>query len=118
MRLLADQNLPRDTVSALREDGHDVSWVQTTRPGASDDDLLRIAVQEERIVLTFDKDFGELAFHVGLPASCGVILVRITPSSPRVVTDVVVRALRSRDDWVGHFSVVEDSRIRMRPLPT
>lgn len=118
MRLLADQNVPRGSVDALREAGHDVTWVQEAHPGEEDGVLLEVAVEEDRIVLTFDKDFGELAFREGLPASCGVILVRITPVSPSAVTDLIVRTLGMRDDWAGHFSVVEDTRIRMRSLPT
>jgi len=66
----------------------------------------------------FDKDFGELAFRYGLPASCGVILFRIsTPSSEHVVR-LVIAALQQREEWAGHFSVIEDTRIRMTLLPT
>ncbi|NBC17371.1 MAG: hypothetical protein GVY18_08680 [Bacteroidetes bacterium] len=118
MRLLADQNVPRDTVDALRGGGHDVVWVQETYPGANDRTLLQHAEEQDRIVLTFDKDFGELAFHAGLPASCGIILVRATLSAPPNITRLVVRALQTRTDWAGQFSIVEDTRIRMRPLPT
>ena len=117
MRILADQNIPRGAVEALRGGGYDVEWVQGTCPGEEDHDLLRLAVSERRVVLTFDKDFGELAFRAGLPASCGIILLRITPSTPDAVARLLVRTLQERADWAGHFSVIEDKRIRMRPLP-
>ncbi len=118
MRLLADQNIPRHTVDALRDEGHDVVWVQTACPGATDERLLEKATAEGRTILTFDKDFGELAFHEGLPASCGVILLRFTPSAPTTATDLVMRALRSRHEWTGRFAVVEETRVRTRPLPS
>lgn len=118
MRLLDDQNIPRGAVDALRGDGHDVMWVQEACPGEDDRALLKRAVDEGRVVLTFDKDFGELAFRAGLPVSCGVILLRITPVAPSAVAHLSVRTLRMRDDWAGHFSVVEDARLRMRSLPS
>lgn len=117
MRILANENFPGDAVIALRERGHDVVWVRSDAPGSSDRQVLARAQAEERILITFDKDFGELAFHAGLAAVTGVILFRISTPSSRHVARVAVAALESRADWVGHFSVVEDTRIRMTPLP-
>jgi len=117
MRILVDQNIPRSVVETLREEGHDTVWVQETYPGEDDRTLLSRAVEERRVVLTFDKDFGELAFRTGLPASCGIILVRVTPVAPATIADLIARTLGVRDDWSGHFSVIEDTRVRMRPLP-
>lgn len=68
-------------------------------------------------MLTHDKDFGELAFRVGLPAECGVILLRFAGDDPDMDLRRVFDAIESRTDWAGHFSVVSDDRIRMRPLP-
>lgn len=117
MRLLADENFPGDAVSALREQGHDALWIRTHAPGSLDPIVLSLAQKENRILLTFDKGFGELAFHAGLPASCGVILFRIPTTSPDFVTRRVLAVLSSRADWSGHFTVVEPDRIRMTPLP-
>ena len=117
MRLLANENLPSDAVDALRERGHDVIWIRTDAPGSRDEDALARARKESRVLVTFDKDFGELAFRSRLPASCGIILFRITPRSPEFIARVAAHAIGSRDDWVGHFAVVEDARVRMRPLP-
>jgi len=117
MRFLANENFPSDAVQALRSDGHDVVWIRETAPGIADPEVLRQAVQEERILLTFDKDFGELAFHQRLPASCGVILFRIPTPSAFYVAQFTLKVIASRSDWSGHFTVVEEQRIRMRPLP-
>jgi predicted nuclease of predicted toxin-antitoxin system len=117
MKLLANANFPKLAVVALRDVGHDVLWAHTDMIGAADDVILQRAQDEERLVVTFDKDFGELAFRWGLPASCGVILFRLRTQSPEYVRDRVVETLAERADWTGHFFVVEEHRVRMRPLP-
>ncbi len=65
MRILADENFPGDAVEALRQQGYDVVWVRTDAPGSSDHVILARAQAENRVIVTLDKDFGELAFRVG-----------------------------------------------------
>jgi predicted nuclease of predicted toxin-antitoxin system len=67
MRFLANENLPGTAVTALAAAGHDVVWVRTAAPGTTDPEVLAWAAREERILLTFDKDFGELAKGSALP---------------------------------------------------
>jgi predicted nuclease of predicted toxin-antitoxin system len=117
MLFLANENFPGEAVEALRREGHDVAWVRIDAPGISDEEVLKRAQIDNRVVLTFDKDFGELAFRAGLPAACGVILFRISMPSASQVARVAVAALQSRQDWAGHFSVIEQDRIRMTALP-
>ena len=69
MRFLADENIPGDAVAEIEAAGHDIVWVRIVAPGSKDEDVLAWAVREERIILTFDKDFGELAWRAGLPKS-------------------------------------------------
>ena len=116
MKFLANENVAGDAVTALREKGHDVVWIRSDAPGSSDKDILARAVAEGRILITFDKDFGDLAFRSRLPAKCGIILFRISAPSSSFVANAVVTAIESRSDWVGYFSVVEEHRIRMRAL--
>ena len=68
------------------------------------------------MLLTFDKDFGELAWHVGLPASSGIILLRLPMPPADGVGAILAAKIDERADWVGHFTVVEPGRIRMRSL--
>ena len=82
MRLLANENIAGVAVSALVSDGHDVAWVRTAAPGIADSEVLAWAARESRILLTFDKDFGELARIAKLPSSCGVILFRMPAPPP------------------------------------
>ena len=118
LRILANENFPGAAVQALRARGHDVGWVRTDAPGSSDVDVLARAVSEARILITFDKDYGELAFRAGLSTVSGVVLFRIRPVSPQHVAPRSVAALESRSDWAGHFSVVEAHRVRMTALPS
>ncbi|MBI2392261.1 MAG: DUF5615 family PIN-like protein [Deltaproteobacteria bacterium] len=60
MRLLANENFPRQAVEALRAAGHDVAWVVEGTPSVEDRSVLQQAVAEERVLVTLDKDFGEL----------------------------------------------------------
>jgi predicted nuclease of predicted toxin-antitoxin system len=117
MRLLADENFPRVAVDALRLDGHDVLWIRLLAPGISDEEVLARALADDRVLLTFDRDFGELVFISGAEAGRGIVLFRITLPSPDEVARLIVLSLRTRTDWEDHFSVVEPGRIRMRDLP-
>lgn len=117
MKILANENVPADAVDLLRAHGHDVLWVRADFPGAADDVVLARAQSERRVLITFDKDFGELVFAKGRAASSGVILFRLEMPSPWVVAGKVAAAVDSRQDWEGHFSVVDDAKIRMVPLP-
>ena len=117
MRLLANENFPLDAVEAIRKLGHDTAWVRTDSPGSKDRQVLKRAMADQRILLTFDKDFGDLAFQLGQPAGCGIVLFRLQATSSAALAALVVAALQSRTDWAGQFSVIEPGRIRMRPLP-
>ncbi len=117
MRLCANENISEDCVLKLRQNGHDVLWIRESAPGSPDLDVLARAHRENRLLLTFDKDFGQLVFHHGAKASHGIILFRISQISSVVTAERVSAALALRDDWTGHFSVVDDFGIRMRLLP-
>ena len=117
MRFLADENFPGPVVRALRSLGHDVTYAKDTMKGAGDREVLATAQASHLVLLTFDKDFGQLAFGSGLPAQCGVILFRLGGSNPAADNARTVHVITGRTDWPGHFAVVTDARVRMRPLP-
>ncbi len=80
--------------------------------------VLEHSTKERRVLLTFDKDFGELVYARGAKASCGVVLFRVLLPSPNRLAHFIVETIGTRNDWEAHFSVVEPGRIRMRPLPS
>ncbi len=106
------------SVSLLRDSGHDVLSVFETARGSDDVEVLSMAVTEDRILLTYDKsDFGALIYDRGLPAPPAVILFRIPEIPAEERPQFVVGFVFERSDWSGHFWVVERERIRSRPLP-
>jgi predicted nuclease of predicted toxin-antitoxin system len=116
MRFLANENIPGAAIINLEAAGHDVVWVKIAAPGTSDPDVLAWAAREERILLTFDKDFGELARAAALPGTCGIILFRLRMPKPSEAGQRLAGLITARNDWAGHFSVVEADRVRMRAL--
>lgn len=118
MQLLADENMPGTVIVELRSRGPDVFSVKESMRGASDADILVRAQAESRVVVTQDKDFGELAFRIGLPATCGVILFRLAGDDADADNRRMVAVIESRADWSGAFVVANEKRVRVRPLPS
>jgi predicted nuclease of predicted toxin-antitoxin system len=116
VRFLADENFPSVGVAALEAAGHDVIWVRSAAPGATDAAVLAAAMLESRVLLTFDKDFGELVARTALPSGCGVILFRMAPPRTGPLARRLAMRIGARSDWSGHFSVIEPGRVRMRQL--
>ncbi len=117
MKLLANAHISRAIHEFLLTAGHDCTHGELLSPGLPDDELLRIALAQERVVLTADKDFGELVFRRLLRVP-GVILVRL-----RVASEAERLAL-FRQHWpviercvAGHFVVVSNQSVRRSPLP-
>jgi predicted nuclease of predicted toxin-antitoxin system len=116
MRLLTDENIPLLAIELLRKKGHDVLAISEIAPSICDEDVMLLAEDEGRILLTFDKDFGELVYSSKPRPSCGIILFRIPLRSADYIAEMIVEVLDSRSDWSGHFAVVEPGRIRLREL--
>ncbi len=116
MLFLANENVAKTIVEGLRKNGHDVLSAKESMRGQPDDIILSRAQAEKRIVLTHDKDFGELAIRLGLPAESGVILIRLSGTDKDTACQRTIEAIESRSDWQGKFSVVTGNRIRMRLL--
>jgi len=116
-RLLADENVPGRLVEVLRASGHDVWGARTEARGSTDEDLLGLAQDQARAVLTMDKDFGVLAFRRRLPAGHGVVLLRLGHLRLRRLVSIVLEALDRGVAQPGKFTVVEEERVRMVPLP-
>ena len=117
MRFLMNENVPRSAISTLRERGHDVIAAKESLKGAADESVLAEAQSRECVLVTQDKDFGELAFRARLPAGCGVVLFRLR-RSPEQDSHRIVQVLESRAEWAGHFTVVTDDQVRIRSLPS
>jgi predicted nuclease of predicted toxin-antitoxin system len=113
MKFLADENIPRSSVRLLRARGMDLAWMGEVAPGAGDEDVLAECVRIGRVLITLDKDFGELAQREALGDDCGVVLLRVTPQE---IAQLVLALLQSGAVLHGHFSVVTRQRVRTRKL--
>ena len=82
MKLLVDECCDPRLVAALRQAGHDVRYVLEIDPGASDKQVVALSIEQDRILITEDKDFGELAIRHG-KALPGLILIRPAPETRR-----------------------------------
>jgi predicted nuclease of predicted toxin-antitoxin system len=116
MKIIADENIPVGSVERLRELGHDVLSISTESPGIDDDEVLRLANQTARLLITFDKDFGTIVFRDRQLPLAGIVLFRITIAAPLVLAERIAAILERRDDWGSYFSVVDETNIRMIPL--
>ena len=113
-RLIADENVPAKAIEALRSAGLDVLSVREHSPGITDDEVLRLAVAQHGVLVTFDRDYGELIFGRGLPSPPSVIYFRIIPRDSREVSDAVLALLADRDPIDGAMIVVSRQGVRRR----
>ncbi len=114
MKLLADESLDKPIVDRLRAAGYDITYVAELDPGISDTEVLENANADGRILLTADKDFGELVFRQRA-VTTGVVLVRLSGISPSRKAEIVVEAFtRYSLHFYGAFSVVSHGAVRLR----
>lgn len=116
MNFVADECCDALMVAGLRLDGHDITYVLESAAGSDDATVLASAANDFRVLLTEDKDFGELVVRLKLPAH-GVVLIRMDPSdSDRKVERLRELLAKHSERLAGSFVVVEDHRFRIRAL--
>lgn len=115
-RLLANENVPAPSIQVLRESGFDVLAI-TESGTLSDAEVLALARDEQRWIVTFDRDYGELIFARGLASPPAVILFRIRSYRPAAPGKLLAELLESAGELEGQFVIVEDGGLRKRPLP-
>jgi predicted nuclease of predicted toxin-antitoxin system len=117
VNLLIDESVDRQIVEKLRQDGYDVVYVSDLDPGISDDAVLRIANDTLALLVTADKDFGELVFR-RQQINAGVLLIRLAGLQKETKTELVADAMRTHSDELpGAFSVLSPGMIRIRNRP-
>lgn len=117
MRFLADESCDFALVRALQGAGHDVASIARITPGADDALVIELALRDTRILLTEDKDFGQLVFAAGA-ASVGVILIRFPAGRRTSMVEAVTTLVATHADQVSsRFVVVEPGRIRISGQP-
>lgn len=115
LRFLVDESTGRGVTEWLSTAGHDVVCVTESLPEALDSDILNLAVLDQRIIITNDKDFGELVFRSGRHHA-GILLLRLNDegASNRIrMVSLVVEHYEMK--LIGAFTVVTEKTIRIRP---
>lgn len=116
MNLLADESVDRQIVERLKNDRHEVLYIAEIEPSISDDAVFDLANEKAALLLTSDKDFGEIVFREGRLSSGGVVLLRLAGLSADRKSEIVSEAFRENgDEFQGHFSVIAPGRVRIRP---
>lgn len=114
MKFLADEDVDKPIVERLRRNGQVVLYVIEMEPGISDDEVIRRANEERALLLTADKDFGELVFRQGRIVH-GVLLIRLAGLSPQHKAKVVTIAIQEHaDELAQSFTVITPGAVRIR----
>lgn len=117
MDFLANENFPLSSIKLLRNAGHNVASVIEETPGAKDLDILKRARRENRIILTFDRDYGELIYRHGSFIPGGVVYFRFDPSTSEEAAKILSKTLKEgKVSILGKFTVIERDRMRQRTL--
>ncbi|MEW5872752.1 MAG: DUF5615 family PIN-like protein [Chloroflexota bacterium] len=114
MNLLADESVDAPIVARLRADGHDVTYVAEMSPGISDNMVLNLANRKNRLLLTADKDFGDLVFRQRRLNS-GVVLIRLEGLSSKEKADLTASLIAQHSQQLTNaFTVITPGVIRIR----
>jgi predicted nuclease of predicted toxin-antitoxin system len=116
MQFVADENVPRQVLDRLRLGGHDVAPITGPLSGISDREVLKVAESQSRVLITADRDFGELLVRHQLGAN-GVIVFQLERLSNSAKADRIAEVVAVHADRLaGHLVVIEPARTRIRPL--
>ncbi len=115
MRFVADESVDGQIVDRLRVDGHDVLYIAEMDPGVSDDVVLTHANDRGALLITSDKDFGELVFRMRRNHA-GVKLLHLAGLLPDTKSEITSRALRDHSEAMhSAFTVISSGMTRIRP---
>ncbi|MFW6031519.1 MAG: DUF5615 family PIN-like protein [Myxococcota bacterium] len=116
--VLAIGNVPRVAVHVLREAGLDVRSASEDMPGAVDAAVLERVRAEDRLLPTFDRDYGELVFHRRREPPAAVVFLRFVSATPAEPASVFQNLLgHDAVELESRFTVVTREQVRQRPLP-
>ena len=115
MKLLANENFPQESVVYLKAAGYDILSIGSNYPGILDAEVMEIAINQERLILTFDRDYGELIFHHEYKPRQGVIYLRLDEYEseyPGILIDSMMRTTPL--DFSNALTVIDKHGIRQR----
>src|SRR5207248_258040 len=116
MDFLANENFPRPSTIILRGNGFNVASIQENSPGITDEEVIKIALDRNLIILTFDRDYGEIIFKYSIINPPSVVFFREKGMGPEFAAVSLINLLAANPDITlsGAFTVIEDKNIRQR----
>ena len=112
---LANENFPRPSTFLLREHGYKVKSIQEDSSGISDEDVIKIALELNLIILTFDRDYGELIFKYAIDTPPSVVYFREKGTNPEFAGLSLISLLSNAEISISNsFTVVEENNVRQR----
>ncbi len=115
MKYLANENVPFSSITYLKSKGYDIKAIGVDDPSITDEQVMQIAIEENRIIITYDSDYGELIFKYGYKPAAGVIFIRVQPAEPletaRILEDLVSKKTISFDN---NLTVIDSSTVRQK----
>ena len=116
MRIVADENIEAEIIDYLRSLDFEVYSIRESSSGVNDEEVLREANKEGSILLTSDKDFGELIYRMKLISS-GVIFLRLNDVNTVEKSSILSKVLESHIEKLPHsFTVINKTSVRIRKL--
>lgn len=117
VRLLLNENFPVPSIAPLRLAGFDVVAVAEVCAGSDDSSVLELAVREDRWLVTFDRDYGELVFKRGFPPPPAVVLLRVASYRPEDPAEWLRALAANPAALIGKFTIFDGDAVRSRSLP-
>jgi len=112
IKFIADVNIEKVIVNYLTEEGYDIKWVPDFNCAIHDEELLKLANKEKRVLITNDKDFGALTF-LQKKLSAGIILIRIKGQKAEDKLKLMKKLLQQhRDKLLNHFVIITEKKFR------
>ncbi len=116
-RLSCYENIPLKIVKELKEEGYTIESIPADKRGMLDKNVMKYAFEKKLIILTFDKDFGQLVFKEELQSK-GIVLLRFLPTSPTRIKAIIREILDDQEfNPIGKFVVVHETHMRIVDLP-
>lgn len=114
LKFLVDESTGKNVADAISEDGYDAKFVGDFMKGSKDSDIFRFAVKENRIIITNDKDFGEMVYRI-LGIKTGLILLRLNNDNSKTRTDVLRKIIGNYGEKLeGSLVVASENKVRIR----
>lgn len=111
---VADENTDKHIVQRLKQSGYRVTYVAESNPGIPDEEVLELTNKAGSILMTSDKDFGELVFRQRR-VTAGVVLVRVHAKRPQEKAEIVIKAIEEHaEDLQDAFTVITETGVRIR----